>query len=164
MLQQEQIGTPFKSLHLWEHTCFCGREENDSLRVWSFSRVLDGTLRQSTNEQILAPRLAPQYGNSHHRLLFGSGWMHTYLSKRSSASSVGFCWAFSGVGWEACSCSSRRRWISCRISLRWQEALLVSDSSFFPLDVFTPSVPPLPSVLRLLILQVGNGYLLNSFT
>lgn len=33
----------------------------------------------------------------------------SYRSSRSSASSVGFCWAFSGVGWEACSCSSRRR-------------------------------------------------------
>lgn len=95
--------------------------------------------------------------------LGAGGRILTYLSKRSSASSVGFCWAFSGVGWEACSCSSRRRWISCRISLRWWEAL-VSDGSFFPVDVFTPSVPPLPSVLRLLILQVGDGYILNSFT
>lgn len=41
----------------------------------------------------------------------------TYLRSRSSARRVGFCWAFSGVGWDACSCSSRSLWISCRISL-----------------------------------------------
>lgn len=40
-----------------------------------------------------------------------------YLRSRSSVSSVGFCWAFSGVGWEACSCSKRSLWISWRISL-----------------------------------------------
>lgn len=45
----------------------------------------------------------------------------SYLRSRSSASRVGFCWAFSGVGWEACSCSSRSRWISCKISLGREE-------------------------------------------
>lgn len=41
----------------------------------------------------------------------------TYLRSRNSARRVGFCCAFSGVGWDACSCSSRSLWISCRISL-----------------------------------------------
>ena len=45
----------------------------------------------------------------------------SYLRSRSSASRVGFCCAFSGVGWEACSCSSRSLWISCRISLGREE-------------------------------------------
>lgn len=82
------------------------------------------------------------------------GWrcrMLTYLRSRSSASSVGFCWAFSGVGWDACSCSRRRRWISCRISLdrqggwkRWlRDASQRSLSLSFLLQVFIPLVLPL---------------------
>lgn len=47
----------------------------------------------------------------------GAGEQGPYLRSRSSVRSVGFCWAFSGVGWEACSCSRRSRWISWRISL-----------------------------------------------
>lgn len=45
----------------------------------------------------------------------------SHLRSRSSASSVGFCCAFSGVGCEACSCSSRSLWISCKISLGREE-------------------------------------------
>lgn len=59
--------------------------------------------------------------------------MFVYRSSRSSASRVGFCWAFSGVGWEACSCSRRRRWISCRISLhthRTQKTALPECTQF----------------------------------
>lgn len=40
-----------------------------------------------------------------------------YLSKRSSASSVGLVLPFSGLAWHAASCSVRRRLISARISL-----------------------------------------------
>lgn len=54
----------------------------------------------------------------------GGGEQGWYLRSRSSVRSVGFCWAFSGVGWEACSCSKRSRWISWRISLN----VLVSQS------------------------------------
>lgn len=41
-----------------------------------------------------------------------------YLSCLSSASRVGFCWTLSGVCWHVCSCSTRKRWISCKISLK----------------------------------------------
>lgn len=76
----------------------------------------------------------------------------TYLSSRSSASNVGFCWAFSGVGWEACSCSRRRRWISCRISLdRMEDGHVMSYSSLFLLEVFTLVAPPLPILFWLLL-------------
>lgn len=40
-----------------------------------------------------------------------------YLSKRSSASSVGLVPPLSGLAWHAASCSVRRRLISARISL-----------------------------------------------
>lgn len=40
-----------------------------------------------------------------------------YLSKRSSASSVGLVLPFSGLAWHAASCSVRRRLISAKISL-----------------------------------------------
>lgn len=59
----------------------------------------------------------------------------THLSSRSSASNVGFCWAFSGVGWEACSCSRRRRWISCRISLDRMEERWPCNALELPLPV-----------------------------
>lgn len=56
----------------------------------------------------------------------------SYLRSRSSASRVGFCCAFSGVGWEACSCSSRSLWISCKISLRREEGNKKPGSVNFP--------------------------------
>lgn len=41
-----------------------------------------------------------------------------YRSRCSSASSVGFCWLLSAIGWDASSCCCLNRWISCKISLR----------------------------------------------
>ena len=94
------------------------------------------------------------------------GWrcrMLTYLRSRSSASSVGFCWAFSGVGWDACSCSRRRRWISCRISLdrvgeRDGYVMLHSGLSLsFPLQVFIPLVLPLSCFEYFWTTKTWNG-------
>ncbi len=51
-----------------------------------------------------------------------------YLSCLSSASRVGFCWTLSGVGRHACSCSARKRWISCKISLKTHTALPFTHS------------------------------------
>lgn len=57
--------------------------------------------------------------------------LQRHLRSRSSASRVGFCWTLSGGGWDASSCWSRSRWISCRISLQ-TNANTVHEKFHFP--------------------------------